>query len=87
MKVADLREMKTAELHVELERLRRHVFDLRAQAVTEKLENPNRLTAARRDIARVFTVLQERGVAGVEERQAHLEAVKHGAGVGSATKR
>lgn len=86
MKVADLREMKTAELHVELERLRRHVFDLRAQAVTEKLENPNRLTGAKRDIARVFTVLNERGVAGVEEHQAHMEAVKRGVSPQSAAK-
>ena len=77
MKVAELREMKTAELHVELERLRRHIFDLRAQAVTEKLENPNRLTSAKRDVARVFTVLRERGIGDVEERQAHMEAVKH----------
>ena len=38
MKIAELREMKTDELHGELDRLRRHLFDLRAQAVTKKLE-------------------------------------------------
>jgi large subunit ribosomal protein L29 len=74
MKVAEIREMKTAELHVELETLRRHLFDLRAQAVTEKLENPYQMTAARRNIARVLTVLRERGETGVEEKQHHLEA-------------
>lgn len=74
MKVTEIREMKTAELHVELETLRRHLFDLRAQAVTEKLENPYQMTAARRNIARVLTVLRERGETGVEEKQHHLGA-------------
>ena len=75
MKVAELREMKTEELHGELDRLRRHLFDLRAQAVTEKLENPSQLTQAKRDIARVFTVMRERGETQIEQRQYHLEAL------------
>lgn len=61
MKVSEVRGMKSEELHIELERLRRHVYDLRSQAVTEKLENPYQITQARRDIARVMTVLRERG--------------------------
>ena len=44
----------------ELERMRRQIFDLRAQAVTEKLEDGSLLTKARRDIARVLTVMRER---------------------------
>ncbi len=75
MKTSEIRELKTPELHAELEHLRRHLFDLRAQAVTEKLENPFRLTAARRDIARILTVLRERGETGIEEMQRHLESV------------
>lgn len=75
MKIGELREMKTEELHMELDRMRRHAFDLRSQAVTEKLENPNQLTANRRDIARVLTVLGERGESGIEEKQLHLETV------------
>lgn len=74
MKIAELREMKSEELHGELDRLRRHLFDLRAQRVTEKLENPNQVGQARRDIARIFTVLNERGETGIEEQQYHLEA-------------
>lgn len=68
--------MKTPELYVELERVRRHVFDLRAQAVTEKLENPYLLTAARRDVARVLTVLRQRDETGIEEKEHHLESVR-----------
>ncbi len=75
MKIAEIREMKTADVHAELEHLRRHLFDLRAQAVTEKLENPFQLTAAKRGIARILTVLRERGETGVEETQRHLETV------------
>ena len=66
--------MKTAELHAELDQLRRHLFDLRSQAVTEKLENPHQLKAVGRNIARVLTVLRERGETGIEEKQYHLEA-------------
>ena len=75
MKISEIREMKTAELHSELDRLRRHRFEPNSQAVTEKLENPNQITQTKRDIARIFTVLRERGETGIEERQYHLEAI------------
>ena len=75
MKAAETREMKTPELHAELDSMRRHLFDLRAQAVTEKLENPHRLKLVQKDIARVLTVLRERGETGIEEKQYHLESV------------
>jgi large subunit ribosomal protein L29 len=61
VKIAELRESTTVDLHVQLEQLRRHLFDLRAQSVTEKLENPHQLEATRKDIARVLTVLRDRG--------------------------
>lgn len=75
MNAGEFRMMKVAELHAELDRLRRHLFDLRSQAVTEKLENPNQLTATRKDIARVLTVLKEKGETDIEEKQRHLESV------------
>ncbi len=73
MKASELRAERTAELHAELDRLRRHLFDLRSQAVTEKLANPYQLSATRKDIARVLTVLGERGETGIEQKQYHLE--------------
>lgn len=75
MKISEIREMKTEELHGELDRLRRHLFDLRSQAVTENLQNPSMLTKAKRDIARIFTVLRERGEIGIEQKQYHIEAL------------
>ncbi len=81
MKTSEIREMKTEELHAELDLVRRHLFDLRAQAVTEKLEDPYQLTRARKDIARILTILRERGETGIEEKQYHLESVaSHQAG-------
>ena len=74
MKIETIRAMKVDELHAELERLRRHLFDLRAQAVTEKLEDSTQLGKARRDIARLLTVMKERGERNIEQRQAHLTA-------------
>jgi len=60
MKINEIREFTDEELQTELQRLRRHVFDLRAQAVTEKLEDPGMVGKARRDIARILTVMNER---------------------------
>ena len=74
MKIDAVRAMKIDEMHSELERLRHHLFDLRAQSVTEKLEDPTQLAKAKRDIARILTVLRERGEQNVEQRQAHLSA-------------
>ena len=75
MKIGDFREMKTGDLHSELDRIRRHLFDLRAQSVTEKLENPHQLQTVRKDVARILTVLRERGETGIEEKQYHLESI------------
>ena len=75
MKIKEIRDMKTEELHGELDRLRRHLFDLRSQTVTEKLQDPTLLGKTKRDIARVFTVLAERGETGIEQKQYHLEAL------------
>lgn len=80
MKIGDIRELKTDELHTELDRMRRHAFDLRSQRVTEKLEDTSQLGKVRKDIARVFTVLQERGETEIEQKQYHLGSVGASAG-------
>jgi large subunit ribosomal protein L29 len=60
MKAQNFREMSPDELESKLEDLQKHLFDLRSQAVTEKLENSKALVNARRDIARIKTVLREK---------------------------
>jgi len=51
--------MNPDELQDQLEGLERRLFEIRTQAVTEKLEDPSLLTKARRDIARFKTILRE----------------------------
>lgn len=55
MKAAEVHKMSQDELNQEEERLRRKLFDLRAQTVTQKLENPCQLGQIRKDIARILT--------------------------------
>lgn len=74
MKIEHFRAMKNDELQNELERLRRGLFDLRSQSVTEKLADPTQLGNVRRDIARILTLLNERGETNIEQHQAHLSA-------------
>ncbi len=65
MKTDEIRELSDEELQLELDRLRRHLFDLRAQAVTEKLEDSSMLRKARRDIARLRTIEKQRELAAL----------------------
>ena len=57
MKSQHYREMSQDELAGKLEELERHLFDLRSQAVTEKLENSKAIINAKRDIARIKTIM------------------------------
>ena len=59
MKAQNYREMSSDELENELIELQRRLFDLRSQAVTEKLENSKAVVNVKRDIARIKTVLRE----------------------------
>ena len=59
MKAADVRAKSPDELKEELTSLRKESFNLRFQAVSGQLENTARVTAVRRDIARIKTILNE----------------------------
>ena len=59
MKAQHYREMSPDELESKLEEFQRHLFDLRSQAVTEKLENSKAITNVKRDIARIKTIMRE----------------------------
>lgn len=60
MKATELRDKTADELSDELLRLRKEQFSLRMQRASEQLPQSHLLTATRRDIARVKTVLQEK---------------------------
>lgn len=59
MKAQHYREMSPDELESKLQELQRHLFDLRSQAVTEKLENSKAVTNVKRDIARIKTIMNQ----------------------------
>ena len=69
MKAAEIREMNPDELEGELETLERRLFEVRTQAVTEKLEDSTMLRKIKRDIARMKTVIHERHLEAQETAQ------------------
>src|SRR5687768_12364290 len=64
MTIKEIREKTTETLGLELQERRKHLFDLKSQAVTEKLEDPSQLGKTRKDIARVKTILRQRELEG-----------------------
>jgi large subunit ribosomal protein L29 len=61
MKPGDLRGRTPDELTEQLETLGKEIFNLRFQRASGQLENTARVRQARRDIARIKTILGERG--------------------------
>jgi large subunit ribosomal protein L29 len=60
MKPAQIREMSDEHLRLTLNETIRHLFQLRFQSATERLETPSEIRKARRDIARMKTIQRER---------------------------
>ncbi len=60
MKAQYYREMSEDELTEKLEEVQKQLFELNCQAVTEKLENSKAAGNARRDIARIKTIIREK---------------------------
>ena len=61
MKSEDVRAMTEDQLSDELGKLKKEQFNLRFQQATGQLENTARVRQVRRDIARVRTVLNQKG--------------------------
>ena len=59
MKAKDVREMSKAELQDKLSDLTAELFNLRFQLAVNQLDNPMRIKAVKKDIARIMTVLNE----------------------------
>ena len=67
MKAHLYREMSTDELESKVEELERHMFDLRSQAATEKLQDYKAVINTRREIARIKTILRQREIAAKQQ--------------------
>ena len=60
MKATEIRSLSVEELEKKLADLKKDLFMLRMQHATNHLDNPTKIAATRRDIARVKTVLREK---------------------------
>lgn len=59
----EVRKLTDEELGVELKRLRARVYQLRTQAVSEKVEDNTEIRRTRRDVARILTETRSRQIA------------------------
>jgi len=59
MKASEIRGMSLSEKQVKVAELKQELFNLRFQHATGQLENPQKLKQAKRDIARVETIIGE----------------------------
>ena len=59
MKIAEIRNLSANELVEKLNELKAELFHLRFQHTINQLDNPMRLCAVKKDIARVQTIIRE----------------------------
>lgn len=62
MKANNLRDLTTQELNDKMLESKAELFNLRFQLATGQLDNPMRIKAVRKDIARIKTVVREREI-------------------------
>jgi large subunit ribosomal protein L29 len=76
MKMKEIRLKETDHLRHELAEQQKHLFTLRTQSVTEKLEDPSQLGKARKEIARLKTVLHQRELEAAKSASANATPAK-----------
>ena len=60
MKAKELKNLPSEELAKKLDELKKDLFMLRMQHATNQLDNPMRLNAVKKDIARIKTIIREK---------------------------
>ena len=56
MKASEIREITVEEIDARVHDFRKEVFNLRFQVVTGEIQNPKRMRALKKDIARALTI-------------------------------
>ena len=59
MKAVDLRKLSGTELDAKLLELKDELFKLRFQQAINQLDNPMRISAVKKDIARIMTIQRD----------------------------
>jgi large subunit ribosomal protein L29 len=67
---AELRNLSRSDLNTKVNELKEELFTLRFQAATGQLESHGRLRAVRKDIARIYTVINERELGIIDDPDA-----------------
>ena len=60
MKAIEVHKLSDEEIQVETQRLRKRLFELKTQAVTEKIADTSQFKKVRKDIARILTEVATR---------------------------
>ena len=63
MKAKELRAMSVADLEAKVSELKKDLFFLRVQHATNQLDNPVKIAAVKKDIARIKTIIREKETA------------------------
>ncbi|HSN66053.1 MAG TPA: 50S ribosomal protein L29 [Fusibacter sp.] len=62
MKANKIKEMTSQELNEKMVELKNELFNLRFQLATGQLDNPMKIKAIKKDIARVNTILRQKEI-------------------------
>ena len=62
MKAKELRAMSVADLEAKATDLKKDLFFLRMQHATNQLDNPVKIAAVKKDIARIKTIIREKEI-------------------------
>jgi len=67
MKPSEYRGMSDEQLNLALKEEIKNLFHLRFQSATERLETPSEISKARREIARIKTIIRQRELTAKEK--------------------
>ena len=71
---AELRGLSGKELNAQVLELKEELFNLRFQSATGQLQSTARLREVRKDIARIYTEMQERNLGIIQDPDQKVEA-------------
>ena len=60
MKATEIRKMSVSDLEAKLADLKKDLLFLRMQHATNQLDNPIKISAVKKDIARIKTIIREK---------------------------
>ena len=66
MKAKEVHKLSEEEIKIEVDRLRRRIFELRTQEVTEKIQDTSQFKKLRKDIARLLGEKNQRAAAAAK---------------------